>query len=522
LNDKQPVIKVRRWKIKDIPAIVACYQAAYPMEEPGRRSDQTYYEMQLAAFPEGQFLVEVDGKVVGYSTSLIVQLDDDTQLYDYQEITGSDTFSTHNLSGDTLYGADIAVHPDCRQQGLSTLLYDARRKLVERYNLRRMIAYGRLAGYAQFSGKMTADGYVQKVIAGELKDPALSAHLKAGYSVKRVLLQYFEDKESLDHSTFLEWLNPNFDADKRRISVAPIKTAVRKARICAAQFYMRRLDTWEEFENTVEFFADSADAYHCHFLVMPELFTAQLFSTMPKDYTFEQCVEALADLHFEYCELFERLACERQLYIIAGSHPVRRDGRLYNVSHLFTPSGKVYTQDKLHITPEERDVWGISPGEEIKIFETPYGKIAIQVCYDIEFPEVSRLLALAGVEIVFCPMSTDERKGYNRVRYCAQARAVENYFYVVVSSNVGNLPTTKNYLLNYGQSAILTPSDHAFPREGIIGEAEPNAETVVTAELDLSTLAYQRELGSVRPFFDRRPDLYSLTANKKIKIIRVE
>ncbi len=518
----QEKIKIRRSKKKDIPQIVECYKAAYPQNEPGRRTDTSYYELEMKAFPDGQCVAEVDDKIVGYATSLIVQLDDDAQLYDYDEITGSDTFSTHNPSGDTLYGADIAVHPDCRGKGVAGQLYNFRRRLVKRFNLRRMIAYGRIPGYENHSGKMTADQYVEKVIKGELKDLALSAHLKAGYNVKRVLLQYLADCESLNHSTFLEWLNPDFDENKRTVAVAPLKTAVRKVRVCAAQFFMRRLKTWEEFEHTVEFFADSADAYHCHFLVMPELFTAQLFSTMPKEYSFEQCVEALTDLHFEYCELFERLAVDRQLYIIAGSTPVRREGILYNVAHLFTPSGKVYTQDKLHITPDERTEWGIHPGEEIRIFDTPLGRIAIQICYDIEFPEVSRLLALSGVEMVFVPMSTDERKAYNRVRYTAHARAVENSFYVIISANCGNLPTTKNYLLNYGQSAVLTPSDHAFPLEAIAGEAEPNTETVVTAELDMSTLSYQRELGSVRPFFDGRPDLYELTAKKKIKIIRVE
>ncbi|MCB0347120.1 MAG: hypothetical protein KDD66_18515, partial [Bdellovibrionales bacterium] len=185
------------------------------------------------------------------------------------------------------------------------------------------------------------------------------------------------------------------------------------------------------------------------------------------------------------------------------------------------PNGKVYTQDKLHVTPNERTDWGTSPGEGIKLFDTPFGRIAILICYDIEFPELSRMLALAGAEIIFVPFSTDEKKAYLRVRYTAQARAVENYMYVVLSGNVGNLPTIKNYIINYGQAAILTPSDLAFPVGGVAGETDPNAETVVISELDLTTLALQREIGSVRPFYDRRPDLYNLIPCEEIETVRV-
>ncbi|MDA0189592.1 MAG: hypothetical protein OSW77_04555 [Proteobacteria bacterium] len=182
----------------------------------------------------------------------------------------------------------------------------------------------------------------------------------------------------------------------------------------------------------------------------------------------------------------------------------------------------MYTQDKLHVTPYERDFWDIQPGESLKIFETPLGRIAIQVCYDIEFPELARLLTLAGAEVIFVPFSTDERKAYYRVRFSSQARAVENYIYVVLGGNAGNLPTTPWYLLNYSQSAVFTPSDFAFPPEATAGLADPNVETAVIADLDLTTLAQMRDLGSVRPLRDRRLDLYELKPKIPIKIVVVE
>ncbi len=134
---------------------------------------------------------------------------------------------------------------------------------------------------------------------------------------------------------------------------------------------------------------------------------------------------------------------------------------------------------------------------------------------------MARLLTLAGAELIFVPFSTDEKKAYYRVRYTAQARAVENYVYVVIAGNVGNLPS-RHYLLNYGQAAVLTPSDFAFPLQATAGEADPNIETVVIAELDLTSLAMQREMGSVRPLYDRRPDLYELRPVTPIRVVRTE
>src|SRR5690606_13314817 len=104
-------VKVRRWTAQDIPAIVECQRLAYPDYADGGMYDRRMYELQFAAFPEGQFLAEVGGQVIGYATSLIVQLDAAPYTYEYDELTGAGTFSTHTPGGDTLYGADIAVVP---------------------------------------------------------------------------------------------------------------------------------------------------------------------------------------------------------------------------------------------------------------------------------------------------------------------------------------------------------------------------------------------------------------------------
>jgi predicted amidohydrolase/ribosomal protein S18 acetylase RimI-like enzyme len=513
---------VRPWQKHDIPAVIDCHRAAYPEYDENAYYTERYYELQLNAFPEGQILVEQDGQVVGYATSLIVQLEDDAQTYTYEEITGGGTFATHDPSGDTLYGADIGVRASHRRQGVSQLLYDARKKIMQRYNLRRMIAYGRIPGYQQYAGKMTAEEYVQKVVNGEISDPSLRAHLRAGYTVKRVLLDFLWDNSSLNYSTLLEMPNPTYQPEKRKIAAAPLQRVVRKIRICAGQYYMRPINSWQEFQQTVEFFVDTANTYHSHFLLLPELFTAQLFTLMPADLDPRIAIRRLADMTDRYITMFCELAQQHGLYIIGGSQPVMRDNEVYNVAHLFTPTGNVYTQDALHIPPSERADFDIEPGDDIKVFDTPLARIGIQVSYDVEFPEVARLQTLAGAEIIFVPYSTDERKAYDRIRFSAQARAVENFIYTVIAGNVGNLPTSKNYLINYGRAVVFTPSDFAFPPHAIAGESDANVETVLITDLDVTSLVQQRDVATVRHLYDRRLDLYDVKAKRSVKVVRTE
>ncbi|MBK8396694.1 MAG: GNAT family N-acetyltransferase [Leptospiraceae bacterium] len=521
-NIKVNKIKVRLWTKEDIPALVECQKKAYRDLPPTLLYDERKYTLQIEAFPEGQFLAEYEGQIIGYATSIIVQLDNEERPYTYPELTGSGTFSTHDPSGDSLYGADIAVDPDFRGLGVSKKLYEFRKKLMQRYNLRRLIAYGRIPGFSSIQGKITGEEYIRRVVSGEIKDSSLNAHLSAGYEVKKVLLDLVKDVPSGNYCTWIEMQNPNFRPEKRKIAGSPIQRIARKIRVCAAQYLMRPIKTWHDFEQCVDFFVDVADSYHCHYLLLPELFTANLFSIMPPDIEMRAAAEKLAEMADQYIELFKQHAQKYQLHIIAGSHPIKRGNDLYNVSHLFTPRGNVYTQDKLHITPSEQKWWGIKPGDGINIFDTPHGRFAIQICYDVEFPEVSRLLALSGVEVLFVPFSTDDRKAYYRVRYCSQARAVENYQYVVIAGNVGNLPEVKSYLINFGRSAIFTPSDFPFPLHAILGESETNQESVVIQDLDLSSLAQQRDLGSVKPLHDRRLDLYTLATKHAINIIKTD
>jgi predicted amidohydrolase len=156
----------------------------------------------------------------------------------------------------------------------------------------------------------------------------------------------------------------------------------------------------------------------------------------------------------------------------------------------------------------------VKPGDGIEVFDTDRGKINIQICYDIEFPELSRVAVSKGAQIIFVPFCTDERYGYLRVRQCAQARCIENGVYAVIAGNVGNLPFVENMDIQYAQSGIYTPSDFMFSRDAIAAECTPNVETVVIHDVDLEILKRHRSNGSTLNWFDRRQDLYEVVLKK--------
>jgi len=154
--------------------------------------------------------------------------------------------------------------------------------------------------------------------------------------------------------------------------------------------------------------------------------------------------------------------------------------------------------------------WNIEGGHSLNAIQTDCGPIGVLICYDAEFPELTRHLADQGIQILFVPFCTDERQSYLRVRYCCQARAIENQFYVVMSGNVGNLPGVANMDIQYAQSCILTPCDFPFARDGIAADTTPNVEMVAFADLRPETLQMARNSGTVQNLRDRRHDLYSV------------
>jgi len=277
-----------------------------------------------------------------------------------------------------------------------------------------------------------------------------------------------------------------------------------RIRVATLQYFIRPVATYEQFFDQVAGLVETAADYKCHLLVFPEYFTVQLLTLGEIKKPIKEQVRDLAKQSSRFVESMKVLAKKSKMYIVAGTIPVfdEKTGELINRCHFFSPAGDVGVQDKLHMTRFEKEDWIVSSGKRFKVFDTDFGKVAIAICYDVEFPELARTAARAGATVLIVPSCTDDRQGYLRVRYCAQARAIENQMYVIHSSTVGSLPMVPAVSLNYGQASILTPSDFAFSRDGVLAEGIPNQETMVIGELNLKLIEDSRASGTVLPLLD--------------------
>jgi predicted amidohydrolase len=275
-------------------------------------------------------------------------------------------------------------------------------------------------------------------------------------------------------------------------------------RVAAVQFDMRPAADLAAFAERAAFFVAAAAGQGADLVVFPELCSSVLLDAALAG---KAAARALAAQAPQVHARFRALAREHRIDIVSGSHFGRDGRRVLNVATLHRRDGSMAEQRKLHITPSERRAWGIAGGDDLAVFATHAGRIAIVICYDVEFPELARVAAAQGAEVLCVPFSTDLRSGYLRVRACAQARCIEDHVYAVLAGTCGVQPLP-GCDVHWAQSCVLTPSDTAFARDGIAAEATPNVESLIVADLDLAMLRRQRRAGTVRTWLDRRTDLY--------------
>lgn len=290
----------------------------------------------------------------------------------------------------------------------------------------------------------------------------------------------------------------------------PAATLPASVRVAAVQYGLRGVSGPDALEAQVETFILSAADYGCDFIAFPELFPMQLLSAGDR-LGADTAMAAIDAYTPRFTAFMAGLAQRHRINIIGGSHPVRTaGGAIHNRAHIFLRDGSIHARDKLHPTPSERSAWGIEGGgaADADVIATDCGPIGIMICYDSEFPELARRLVDQGAALLFVPYCTDDRRGHLRVRYCCAARAVENQCYVVTAGVTGTLPNVFNMDIHHAESAILTPSDMPFARDGIAAEVTPNVEGMAIADLSLADLAAARAGGAVRNLADRRHDLY--------------
>jgi predicted amidohydrolase/GNAT superfamily N-acetyltransferase len=502
-------IELKYLTLNDYQALKAAMIEAYS-NMPDAYWKESHIKSLIEKFPQGQVVIKVNGKLAGCALSIILDYDSFDDAHTYKEITGNFTFNTHLSTGNVLYGIDVFIKSEYRGLRLGRRLYDYRKELCEKLNLRGIAFGGRIPNYHKYAKDLSPKEYIEKVKRKEIHDPVLNFQISNDFHPSKVMKGYLEgDTASNEFAVLLEWDNIYYEKETKKAA-----TKKKVVRLGLIQWQMRLYANMDELMQQAEYFVDAVSAYRSDFALFPEFFNAPLMAEnnhLPE----AEAIRELAKHTPEIVQKFAELAISYNINIITGSFPELKGDLLYNVGYLCKRDGTQERYEKLHITPDEAKVWGMQGGDELRTFDTDCGKIGVLICYDSEFPELSRLLAEEGMDILFIPFLTDTQNGYSRVRHCAQARAIENECYVAIAGSVGNLPKVHNMDIQFAQSMVFTPCDFSFPANGIKAEATTNTEMILIADVDIDLLRELNQFGSVRNLRDRRTDLFELKKREK-------
>jgi len=502
-------LRLRTLTEEDYPALARLMNQVY--HDIGGAWPEDTIKTLIRIFQDGQLVIEDNGELVATALTIKVKYDRFSNPHRYEDLITDDKVRSHDKKGDALYGLDVFVDKEYRGYRLGRRLYEARKELCREENLRAILAGGRLPGFTNYADQMKVTEYIEQVESRAIYDPILSFQLSNGFDVKRLMKAYLpEDEDSHGYATLLEWDNILYEPEDDDAEW-PRRTVVR---VGVVQRRMRAARDVQDLLNQVEFFIDALSDYRADFAVLPEFFSAPLMGLRPELNSVE-AVRFLASFTEEVRDALADMAVSYNINIVGGSMPVIEDDKVYNVAYLMRRDGSVESQYKIHITPHERRDWVIQGGDKLQVFDTDAGRVGILICYDVEFPELGRILADEKMDILFVPFWTDTKNGYLRVRHCAQARAIENECYVAISGSVGNLPRVDAVDIQYAQSSVFSPSDFYFPHDAIISESVPNTEMLMFADVDLEKLKLLHREGSVTNLRDRRDDLYSLDWKNK-------
>jgi predicted amidohydrolase/ribosomal protein S18 acetylase RimI-like enzyme len=497
---------IRQATLNDIDAINAVVEKCY-----GSRYPEDLLRAQQHNFQEGHFVATIANKIVGYCATLCVNEKKALSKHTWREITGSGFATTHDPAGEILYGYEICVDPDYQRFRIGQRFYQIRRRLCEHLNKKSIVFAGRIPNLAKKVKEIgDVETYVDRVLKKKVRDPVLNFQIRQGFEVVDVLKDYLPgDADSMGYGVLLRWNNSLYNGPQN-LQGSIMNKKRERVRVATVQYQQRRISSFEEFVECVEYFVDTCSDYGSDFVVFPEFFSLQLLSLEAKEARPHQAIQSITKYENDIYEMFRGMAIRYNINIIGGSHPSDVGDELRNVAPVFLRDGSVYKQEKIHPTPNERYWWNISGGSKVSAIPTDCGLIGVLICYDSEFPELCRYLVNQGVQILFVPFLTDERQSYLRVRNCCAARAIENQIYVAMSGSCGNLPNVPNIDIHYAQSCVLTPCDFNFARDGIAADTTPNVEMVAFADLNINALLHARSHGTVRNLGDRRHDLYDV------------
>lgn len=295
-------------------------------------------------------------------------------------------------------------------------------------------------------------------------------------------------------------------------------------RIAAAQYPIDQPADLAAWEAKIRHWVETGAATGAQLLVFPEYAAIEQAACFgPAVYSdLAATLDKVATLAPDRVALHADLAKRHGVHILVGSGPVRKaDGRFVNAAQLVTPAGKIGVQEKVIMTPFERD-WGITAGGPLRVFATGLGRIGVAICYDSEFPLLVRALAEAGAEMVLVPSCTERISGYHRVRAGAQARALENTIVTVQSPTVGDAPWSPAVDFNQGAAAIYVPSEQGVSDDGVVAMGALNVPQWVTATVDLERLERVRTTGEMRNFADWSAQPGAVPLARGVELVRLD
>ena len=306
-------VEVRNLQIEDYIQLSQSFKRVYADKDVFWTHEQI--ETLIRIFPEGQVVTVVDDKIVGCALSIIVDYDMVKGDHTYAKVTGNETFCTHNPEGNILYGIEVFIHPDYRGLRLARRMYEYRKELCEKLNLKAIMFGGRIPNYYKYADTMRPKEYLDKVRSREIYDPVLTFQLSNDFHVRRVMKNYLpNDEESKHCATLLQWDNIYYQEPTQ--DYVDKKTTVR---VGLVQWQMRPYKTLDDVFEQVEFFVDAVSDYKSDFVLFPEYFNAPLMAKF-NHLGEAQSIRGLAQYTEEVRDRFINLAISYNINTVSYTH----------------------------------------------------------------------------------------------------------------------------------------------------------------------------------------------------------
>jgi predicted amidohydrolase len=274
-------------------------------------------------------------------------------------------------------------------------------------------------------------------------------------------------------------------------------------RIALCQYPITAPATLPAWTEKLDKLVAQAKAANADLLVMPEYASMELAAAYPGAGDPAAELESVAAVAEQALAIMRETAMRHDVWLLPGTLPWRDANRVRNRAPLISPTGHVVFQDKSVMTRFEAESWGVQPGDPPAVFDTPFGRIGIAICYDAEFPDLVRAQVEAGAWLILAPSCTDAMRGYMRVHLSARARALENQCFVAMAPTVGTAPALASVDENVGAAGVFGPVDRGFAEDGIVVQGVLNAPGWIYADLDPARLDAVRADGAVRNWRDR-------------------